>query len=78
MSAMATVVQVNRDETTRGLGEHEFVQLPNTGDRIALPSGAGGLDIVRVLGAEHSPRWPNRPTKEPKVTLFVERLSEEQ
>ena len=75
MILASVVTRSGQTQTT--LGEHGFLQLPQAGDELVLPSVSGGLDFVVVLFTEHTPVQPARPNRKPTATIVVKWLREE-
>jgi hypothetical protein len=71
-----TIVELLRNGENKSRGEFEFNAIPASGDRIVIPSGMGGLDIMKVVYIEHSPiLLPKKFYNEEKVSstrIFVE------
>jgi hypothetical protein len=71
----ADVVEVARDETTKGRGRFEFLQLPAPNDRMTISNGRGGIDILRVIYVEHHPveiPTPLNAREDATATVLVE------
>lgn len=78
----AWVVEIDADDKRIARGFHEFVQLPLSGDRIAIAGQGDMLDIMGVLYVEHFPApipqgASNDPPKEPVATVYVQWLAEQ-
>jgi hypothetical protein len=79
---LATVIEDLGNDATKGRGEHKFVALPSTGDRIVLGAGtAPWNDVLTVLAVEHSP--VSVPSSvyaklEPTVIIFAKKSGEQE
>ena len=76
----ATVIEVSHDESTKGRGEFDFLQLPAPGDRFVIPSVSGGIEIMRSLYVEHHPvQFPafRDARQDATAAVFAECIGEE-
>jgi hypothetical protein len=72
MTVRATIILIQRDGKTRGLGEYEFLQLPAPNDQLTIGAVSGDIDIYRVLHLEHRPVSVNRsPLANPNPGAMV-------
>jgi hypothetical protein len=69
------VMEIMENGTTRGRGDHEFVQLPWPGDRVVLGTDSGDLEMLRVVRIKHLPiRVPHTKLEgsAPLAMVYVE------
>jgi hypothetical protein len=74
----AWVIEIKSDESQLQRGLFEFVQIPSTGDRIALRADDGTLHAFGVVQIEHYPTRipPQEPPREPSTSVYVHWLNE--
>ena len=69
------VMEIMDDGSTRGRGDHEFVQLPRPGERVVLGNEDGDLEMLRVIRIKHVPiRVPHTKLEgtQPIAMIYVE------
>lgn len=80
MEIKIPIIEVLHNDEIKGRGEFEFSHIPAIGDQIIIPSGMGGLDIMKVLYVEHTPvSLPRKFYNEdsvPTINLYVEWVGE--